>query len=265
MPIWSIILIVIVIIFTTISVAMYFIQDTMIFHAEKLPSNYQFSFANNFEEFNLKSEDGEKLNGLLFKTETPKGVVLFYHNHSGNIEHWSRAASVMLSLNYDVLLNDYRGFGKSTGKYNEKLMLKDSLLWYDLMLKYYKKDEIVVYGRGIGATFATFVASVNQPKLLILESPVYSLYMTTKAHYPYLPVKLISKYRFDTFKYITNVPCKIFIFHGKKNELVPYSNSEMLNNLVAENSELVLIEDGNHYNLINNEVYIEKINQILRG
>ncbi|MCF6222838.1 MAG: alpha/beta hydrolase [Flavobacteriaceae bacterium] len=264
MPIWSIFLIVIGIIFATISTAMYFIQDTMIFHAEKLPANYQFSFNNNFEEFNLKTEDGEVLNGLLFKAESSKGVVIFYHNHSGNIEHWSRSATIFLKLNYDVLLNDYRGFGKSTGKYNEHFMLKDSMLWYNLMLKYYAKEKIVVFGRGIGATFATYVASINQVKLLILESPVYSLYQTAKAHYPYLPINLISKYRFETYKYINKVSCKIYIFHGKKNDLVPYNNSEKLHELVTDKSTLYLIDDGNHYNLVNNETYINKISKMLK-
>ncbi len=264
MPIWSIILIVIVIIFATISTAMYIIQDTMIFHAEKLPANYQFSFNNNFEEFNLKTEDGEVLNGLLFKVESAKGVVIFYHNHSGNIEYWSRSAKIFLNLNYDVLLNDYRGFGKSTGKFNERLMLKDSLLWYNLMIKYYRKETIVIYGRGIGATFATYVASRNKAKQLILESPVYSLYQTAKSHYPYLPIKLISKYKFETNKYINKVSCKIYIFHGKKNDLVPYYNSEKLHDLVADKSTLYLIDDGNHYNLVNNETYINKIGKMLK-
>lgn len=264
MPFWIILLLAILFILFTISIILYFIQEKFIFHAEKLPSNYEFSFRNEFEELNLKTEDGEKLNGLLFKAKTSKGVVLFFHNHSGNINHWSRSAVFINNQNYDVLMMDYRGFGKSTGDFNEQLMFEDSLLWYNFTKKLYDEKLITVYGRGIGAAFAAYASSINNPKQLVLVSPIYSINYTAKANYPFLPTKLILKYKFETYKHIEKVKCNTYFFHGVKDKLVPFSSSEKLHELIKENSELYLIPKGNHYDLTNNAVFLDKIKEITK-
>ena len=243
---------------------MYLLQDRIIFHPEKLPKDYRFEFINDFEEINLTTDDGNVLNGLLIKAENSIGLVIFYHNHSGNIEHWSRFALFMNKLDHDVLLMDYRGFGKSTGKFNEKTFLNDSLLWYSYALDHYNEELISLYGRGIGATFATYVASLNKPKKLCLESPVYSINYVAKVHYPYLPTRIISKYKFETYKYIVDVPCKIYIFHGKQNKFINYNSSVKLSELSKDNTELFLIPDANHYNLINSTYYLSKIAEICK-
>lgn len=265
MSVYIISLIAIVIILLIISIILYILQDKIIFHAEKLPANFKFSFKGDFEEINLTTPDKQTLNGLLFKTDNPKGVVLFFHNHSGNIEHWNRFATYINHLKYDALLMDYRGYGKSSGSYNEKVMFKDAKLWYDFTKSIYNEELITLYGRGIGGTFATYVASLNIPKCLILESPMYDLIFTSKYHYPYIPFKgIISKYKFETFAYIQDVKCKIYIIHGELNSLVNYRNSIKLQKLAGDNVDLLLIPDGNNYNLVNHKVYLDKINEILQ-
>ena len=247
-----------------IIVVVYLFQDRIIFHPEKLPKDYQFEFTNEFEEINLTTDDHNVLNGLLIKSDNSKGVVIYYHNHSGNIEQWSRSVSFINKLDHDVLLMDYRGFGKSTGKFNEQNFLSDSMLWYSYALDHYSEEGISVYGRGVGATFASYVASLNNPKRLCLESPIYSLYYMAKAHYPYLPIKMISKYKFETDKYIVDVSCKIYIFHGKLNKYINYKNSLKLYELSKGNMELLIIPDVDHYNMINNANYLTKITEICK-
>ncbi len=263
MLIWLVIILSIFILIFSVSLIQYSIQDKFIFHAEKLPENYEFSVKNDFDEINLKTDDGNNLNGLLIKVENPKGIILYFHNHAGNINHSIVTAVLFNNLNYDVLMMDYRGYGKSTGKFNEQDFLKDSKLWYNCALENYDESIITVYGRGIGATFATYVASLNNPKQLCLESPVFNLNYVVKDNYPYLPYQMFLKYKFNTAKYLVNVKCKVYIFHGKQNELVHYTNSEKLYELSKENSELNIIPDGNHYNLINNETVFNRIKEIL--
>lgn len=245
-----------------ILIVLYLFQDRIIFHPEELPKDFQFEFSNEFEEINLTTDDHNVLNGLLIKANNSKGLIIYYHNHSANIDQWSRSVQFMNKMDYDVLLMDYRGFGKSTGKFNEKIFLSDSILWYSYALDHYSEEDITVYGRGVGATFATYVASLNNPKRLCLESPIYSLYYVAKVHYPYLPIKMISKYKFETGKYIVDVNCKIYIFHGKQNKFINYKNSLKLNELSKGNMELLLIPDVNHYNMINNTVYLSKIEEL---
>ena len=85
-----------------------------------------------------------------------------------------------------------------------------------------------------------------------------------KAHYPYLPIKMISKYKFETDKYIVDVSCKIYIFHGKLNKYINYKNSLKLYELSKGNMELLIIPDVDHYNMINNANYLTKITEICK-
>ena len=266
MSVFGIIILSVVLILIIISVMLYIIQDKMIFHAEKLPKKYAFSFRNKFEEINLKTHDNQILNGLLFNVnDESKGIILYFHNHSGNIMHWSSFAGYFNQLGYDVLMMDYRGYGKSTGDYNEKLMFEDSLLWYDYVLEICDENKITVYGRGLGGSFATYVASLHKPKRLILESPMYNLIFTANHLYRFIPAKsLISKYKFDTSAYIKNVKCKVFIIHGKLNTFVDFRNSVELQKLAKDNIDLLIIPDGNHYNLSNHESYLNKMDEILQ-
>ena len=91
-----------------------------------------------------------------------------------------------------------------------------------------------------------------------------TLNFMAKIHYPLLPLKLISKYKFETYKYIKDVKCKVYLFHGKLNKLISYKNSIKLYESSKENTDLLLISDGNHYNLINNSLYLNKIKEICK-
>ena len=266
MSIFIIIIFSVVLILIIIGIMLYIIQDKMIFHAEKLPKKYIFSFRNDFEEINLKTKDNQILNGLLFNAnDESKGIILYFHNHSGNIMHWSSFSGYFNRLGYDVLMMDYRGYGKSTGNYNEKLMFEDSLRWYDYVLEFYDENSITIYGCGIGGSFATYVASLHKPKSLILESPIYNLMFTANRFYRFIPAKsLISKYKFDTSAYIKNVKCKVFIIHGKLNTLVDFRNGVELQKLAKDNIDLLIIPDGNHYNLVSHSMYLHKIEKILQ-
>ncbi len=116
----------------------------------------------------------------------------------------------------------------------------------------------------MGATFAWYVSSKNNPKQLCLESPFYSFSYLGRYHFPFLPYKLISKNKFNTSKYFVDVKCKIYFFHGKLNNLIHYKNSIKLYNLSKQNNELYLIPNENHYNLINNEFYLREIREIFK-
>jgi hypothetical protein len=254
---------VIIILILITSVILYFVQDKIFFHPEKILKSEHYKFSNEFEEIFLKATDGILLNGVLFQLKNPKGLVLYYHNHSGNLKHCSNAVYRFNQLNYDVLVMDYRGFGKSEGSYDEAKMYNDAELWYNHAKLLYDERDMVVYGRGLGATFAGYVSSINNPKYLCLESAMYSLIYASKFHYRFLPKKLFIKYKFNLADNLKNVACNTFIFHGMKDNLIHYSNSEKLHDISKEKSELILIPEGDHYNLGSNPIFLHKIEGIL--
>ncbi|WP_231373993.1 alpha/beta fold hydrolase [Aureivirga marina] len=108
--------IVLVSIYLIICVLLYFFQEKIIFIPTKLSKNHSYQFINNFEEIFVEVRDEVSLNGLLFKVENPKGIIFYMHGNAGNLDSWGNVAEVYNTLNYDVFVYDYRGYGKSDGK-----------------------------------------------------------------------------------------------------------------------------------------------------
>lgn len=243
---------------------LYFLQEKLIFLPTKLPSEYEYQFDQPFEELFVETEDGARLNGLHFKSENPKGIILYFHGNAGDLSRWGNIASFFVEYQYDVLVMDYRTYGKSTGKLSEKALYNDAQLFYERALKLFDEKDIIVYGRSLGTTFATSVASNNNPRQLLLETPFYSLQQVASHHYSFLPIKWLLKYQFPTYQLAAKVPCKITIFHGTADGVVPYSSGLKLFETISEqNSQLITIEGGDHNNLIEFPKYHEVIRQTL--
>src|SRR4051794_5022706 len=117
------ILIILVIRFLVICAVLFFIQEKLIFFPERLHKDYKFDFDQNFEELTIKGSDGVLLNGVLFKTSNPKGLIFYLHGNAGSLRTWGEIAETYTSLNYDLFMLDYRGFGKSAGYINSERQL----------------------------------------------------------------------------------------------------------------------------------------------
>ena len=242
----------------------YFFQEKFIFQNEKLELSYNFSFEQNFEEVNLKTGDGFNLNALLFKAKKAKGVVLYFHGNKGNLVRWGEIASYFTNFNQDVFVVDYRSYGKSTGDFNEDQMYSDAQICYDYLKGKYAEDQITIYGRSLGCTFAVKTASINNPKQLILESPFFNLKDAVKYHYPFLPFKFLLKYQFRSDRYIQKVKCKTTIFHGIIDKVVPISSGgKLYKKSHLNNTTFITIEKGTHHNLIDFTIYQNTISDLL--
>src|SRR5690554_6918936 len=169
------VLLVIVALYIMIGASLYFLQEKILFMPTVLPQDFQYEFNHPFEELFLKTEDHAVINALHFKAENPKGVILYFHGNAGELSRWGIVVQKFVEMRYDVLVMDYRTYGKSTGKLSEKALYSDAELFYKYLLIRYPEDKIVVYGRSLGTTFATYVAAKNHPKQLLLEAPFYSL------------------------------------------------------------------------------------------
>ncbi|NND63197.1 MAG: alpha/beta hydrolase [Flavobacteriaceae bacterium] len=235
---------------------MFLIQEKLIFLPSELPLDHEYSFDIPFEELWLTHPDGAQLNALHFKSENPKGIVLYFHGNSGDLDRWGSIAGSFTKFNYDVLVMDYRTYGKSSGNLGEKPMYEDAALFYKKAAELFPEDQIIVYGRSLGTTFATFVASENKPGKLLLETPFYSLSSLVKDRYWFVPVNTLLRYKFPTNKYILEVNCPIVIFHGTEDGIVPYKHGVQLHETLPKSqSKLLTIEGGSHNNLIDFEIY----------
>jgi len=245
-------------------VVIYFIQDKFIFKPEKLPADFEFKYDIPFKELNFDVEPGVRINGLHFYREAPKGLILYFHGNTRSIKGWAKYARDFYRYDYDVVLVDYRGFGKSTGKRSEKEMLEDMQFVYEELTKTYPQHHMIVYGRSIGSGFASKVAADNKPRYLILDSPYYSFTKVVERFLPILPVKFVLRYHLRTDKWIRKVNCHTYILHGTKDRLIPLRHSERLQKLSPNKITLIRIPGAGHNNLPSFPEYHNFVRDILK-
>lgn len=238
-------------------------QEEMIFLASRLPKDYQFKFTQDFEEINIPSFDNAKLNGLLFKTPNPKGVVFYLHGNANSLDSWGDIAHVYTDLGYDIFIFDYRGYGKSEGKIeNQEQFLKDVRYAYSKLASKYDKDNIVIIGYSIGTGAATYLAAKENTKMLILQAPYYNFLEFSSARAPLVP-DFLKKFTFETNKYIVKVKTPVYIFHGDEDNLIGHENSERLQKLLKPSDSLFTLKGQGHIGINDNPDFQAKLKILL--
>lgn len=245
-------------------ILMYFFQENLIFHPEKLDKDHVFNFENSHEELFVETADDIKLNGILFKSDSSKGLIFYLHGNAGSLERWGRIAKKYTDLNYDLFMIDYRGYGKSEGSItNEKQFYQDVQATYDEVSSKYSEDSIIILGYSIGTGPAAKLASENNPKLLILQAPYYSLTDMMEYYYPVIPTAIL-KYNFSTYKYLPKVKAPIIIFHGDRDEVIYYASSLKLKAYFDNGDTLITLEGQRHNGMSDNPLYLEALKDILK-
>jgi uncharacterized protein len=241
----------------------YFIQERFIFRPEKLAKNFQYKYEAPFRELNFEVEPGVTINGLHFHVTEPKGLILYFHGNTRSIKGWAKYAKDFFRYQYDVVLVDYRGFGKSTGRRSEREMLSDMQFVYETLTSTLPEQHMIVYGRSIGSGFAAKVAGDNKPRYLILDAPYYSFLKVAERFLPILPHRLMLRYQLRTDEWIKKVTCHTYILHGTKDWLIPIVHSEKLQALNPNRITLIRIHGGGHNNLPDFPEYHNFIRDIL--
>ncbi len=247
-----------------ICILLYFFQTRLIFFPEKLPQDQALHFEGDFEERYFQVDDATTIHALHFYSENPKGVILYFHGNAGSLKDWGHVAPDFVKLGYDVLISDFRGYGKSTGEISEQGFYDDAQMLYDFLLTKYQSDKIIIYGRSLGTGVATDLASKNVAQQLILETPFMNFADLAQRKFKIFPVKLLLQYHFKSDKKVKNIKYPIHIFHGTHDELIPYQHAENLAKLLPNTSSFTTLENGNHNNLGMFEGYWKKIKELLK-
>ena len=241
----------------------YFNQSSMVFNATKLPKNYKFNFIENFQELNIPSFDSKKINGLLFTTPNPKGLVFYLHGNAGMLDTWGGISKIYTDFGYDFFILDYRGFGKSEGKIDSETQVNNDIkIVYNQLAKRYNPSTIIIIGYSIGTGPATYLASNVQTKALVLQAPFYNFNEFSASRVPYYPV-FLKNFRFETNKNIVNIKSPIYIFHGNEDQLIPLANSLKLKKMIKAADQIFELKKQGHIGINENKEYQEKLKLIL--
>lgn len=244
-----------------------FFQESFIFRPEKLDENFEFNHPIPSEEYDLPVSAGGRINGLRFRTpdDRSRGIVLYLKGNSRSIKGWGKYAADFTLHGYEVLMMDYRGFGKSRGRRSQQLLMHDVSDVYRALRTHVDPEHIIIYGRSLGCYFATYLAAQVAPKMLILEAPFYSMEHIIRRILPIYPIRQMLRYPFETYYWFRDVTCPTFLIHGQKDALVPRSHSVKLQKENPSIAQLFTITGGGHKNLNTFARYHEILHDILAG
>lgn len=228
----------------------YLFQETVLLRPKLEPTGYVSKPSIEPSEDLFLYPPEAKINVQKFDTtaDSSKGTVFYLHGNRGNIELCRWEIEPFLNAGYDVWTMDYRRFGKSTGSPSKAALLADAQLAYKRIREQHDDEDIIVWGRSFGSGIAAYVASVNSPKILVLETPYWSLPDAVRHSHPYL-LPFLFRYDLPTNEYLGYVDCPVHLIHGNKDEKIYFQSSKRLEKRCLEREMEVLfhpIENGQH-------------------
>jgi hypothetical protein len=191
-----------------------------------------------FENVFFKTSDGVELNGWFFPAQpnSPRGQMAFLncHGNGGNISHRIGLYRALLETGANVFTLDYRGYGLSHGKPTEEGTYLDAQAAYQwLRQKGFAGRNVIVYGESLGGGIATELCAREETGGLILQSTFTSLPEIGAELYPWLPVRLVGKIRYDTRGKLPRLKIPVLVMHSRDDRLISFRHSEQ--NFAAAN------------------------------
>jgi pimeloyl-ACP methyl ester carboxylesterase len=199
------------------------------------------------------------LNALLLLPESVKGVVIYFHGNRSHLAHHLPHTKKFTEAGYAVLISDYRGFGKSTGKLTEHHFSSDALMWYQKVSQQFPPDKIIVYGRSLGTAAASWLAAHEGCSQLILEAPYYNMYDLARRYGMLIPDGNYLSFSFRNDEHLPKVKVPITILHGTKDKVVSPRSAYRLKKFLKSGDQFIEISGARHKDLGN----FPEFNQII--
>jgi fermentation-respiration switch protein FrsA (DUF1100 family) len=200
------------------------------------------------EEARFQSADGTSLHGWFIHQSNPKAVVLFAHGNAGNVPMWAELGyEWRRALGVSVLVFDYRGYGRSEGSPSEAGLLADARAarkWLAQRTGLAEKD-IVLAGRSIGGAVVVDLAA-DGARGLILERTFTSVPDAAAKLYPWLPVKLLMRNRYEAISKIGQYQGPLLMSHGDADTIVSIDLGRRLFDAANEPKQWFVVPGGGH-------------------
>jgi len=213
-----------------LSLLIYFFQPKLIFFPHNEIKATPALISLQYDDIFLTTTDGEVLNAWWIPHPEARATILFLHGNAGNISHRLDSINIFHQLGLSVLLIDYRGYGKSTGKPSEEGTYLDAeSAWHYLTNeKNIESNNIIIFGRSLGGAVASWLAEKHSPAGLIVESSFTSIADMGKHYYPYLPTSLLARIKYASINRIANIKSPTLFIHSKHDEIIPYEYGKQL-------------------------------------
>ncbi|SCY64349.1 hypothetical protein SAMN05216420_11150 [Nitrosospira sp. Nl5] len=205
-----------------------------------------------YESVEISTADGENLHGWFVPAPSAKGTVLFFHGNAGNISHRMEYLLMFHRLGYSTFIFDYRGYGHSTGSPSESGTYLDAqAAWrYLADARSIPPPHILLFGESLGGAVAAWLAINEKPGALVLASAFTSVPDMAAKIYPFLPVRLLSRFDYNTLEYLQSVTCPVFIAHSPQDEIVPFAHGRTLYEAAPEPKRFLELQGGHNSGFI---------------
>jgi len=209
---------------------MYFYQYRLIYQPSAQLSDSPSTYGMEYEALDLQTADGLQLYAWYMEPRHSRGALILCHGNAGNMSHRLSIASAFYDAGLAVLLFDYRGYGQSEGSPDEPGTYTDAQTAWNWLTqtKNWPAKKIVLYGESLGAAVAVELALRHTPAALITESGFTTLYDLGSRVYPFLPVRLLARARYESIDKIGRINSPKLLIHSPDDEIVPYDHGQAL-------------------------------------
>ncbi len=232
-----------------------------------------------FEDLTLMTDDGVSIAAWYVPHPEPKGSLIFCHGNAGNMSDRLHSIKLLHGMGVNVLVFDYRGFGRSEGRPSEQGTYNDAVaVWkYLVDTRAESPGRVILFGRSLGGAVAVELAlrvesgaiatppdggqpargAISEPEKagspsgkmiggLAVESTFTSLLDIGRLHYPLLPVRWLLTYRYESIAKVSRIGCPKCFFHGKDDTLIPFENGLKLFEAAAEPKRFIETRGGHN-------------------
>ena len=212
--------------YTLVVALVYALQARLIYFPTAVLERSPRDIGLGYEDLGFVTADGVRLHGWWIPATDSRGVLLFMHGNAGNVSHRLASIELFHALGLDVMIFDYRGYGRSEGSPTERGTYRDArAAWDTLLARGIPPGRIVLFGRSLGGPIAATLATEVAPAGLIVESTFTSAADLAASLYPWLPARALLRHRYDTRDRLRERTCPLLIVHSEEDELIPYSHS----------------------------------------
>lgn len=266
---------VLVLAYIGLAIALYFGQSNMVFMPSKDVLETPKSIGLKFEDIQLTTKDNVNLSAWFVPAKDNnsigKAVILFCHGNGGNIGNRVSYLPIFKDLGLATFLFDYRGYGKSEGQPSEEGTYKDVEAAWQYLTQERKipPQKIIIYGESLGGAIASYIAQTtaqqnpqNSAAGLILASTFTSISDRAAELYPFLPIRLLSKFSYNSIERLPNIKIPVLIIHSTEDEIIPFPHGEKNFQVANAPKKLVKLRgDHNGGFLDSSETYRNGINE----
>jgi len=225
----------ILIVYLIVTLGLYIFQRKLLYYPNFNSDIKGDGLIHGFENINIKTKDNIILKGWFHLKDPKKKTILFFHGNAGTLDNRIYKLNFLGNLDVNFLIIAWRGYSGSSGKPSEFGLYQDAksaLNW--LNSKGITENKIILYGESLGTSVAIEVGQNKDFAGVILETPFTSMVDVGKTKYPFFPVSLLLKDKYESDKKIKNIKSPILIMHGEADKIVPFWMGKKIYQLANE-------------------------------